>query len=402
MIFKHERFTLDPEKQKVRDENGKELHLVGKPYKMLAYLCAHGASPANDINDEIDPNELTSDNSFRQYRNKIKTAIGYEVIKYDNQTYSIIGEVKMVEGEEKPPTVTLEPKVIETKKLILPRQNMLFATVILVVVAAIAGWVLLQNQPAVTAIKNLQKPINDMVKIPAGEFIMGSTEAQALAAFKMCEEGNNCYQSDYYAEYPQRKINLPDFQIDRKAVSNADYSLFIQATKHRSSAFASNTNLNGDNQPVVGVSWDDATAYCAWAGKRLPTENEWEKAARGTDGRIWPWGNEWNTTKANHGQGGEPGYDESDGYKFTAPVGTELGVSPFGVLNIAGNVYEWVSDEYGSYTGNDKYTSTYFSQHLKVLRGGSYVTGQSDLRTANRYYMTATTTENDIGFRCAK
>ena len=396
MVYKHQYFVLDSEKQKVWDENGKELHLVGKPYTMLAFLCTHGASTAIAINDEIDRVALISDNSFRQYRHTIKTAVGRDVIKYEDQKYSIAGEVKQSVGMEPVTTLSASHSVSNKKRIVF------YIVVFALVALALVAWLLLKNRKSNSVISNAPKSAGDMVEIPVGEFIMGSTETQAEEAFKMCEEGNNCYKADYYAEYPQRKINLSEFQIDRKEVSNADYKLFVQATKHRTPAFADNSDLNGANLPVVGVSWDGATAYCAWLGKRLPTEAEWEKAARGIDGRIWPWGNTWDLAKVNHGKGGEPGYDESDGYKFTAPVGTELGVSPYGVLNMAGNVYEWTFDEYGSYPGNDKYTSAYFNQHLKVLRGGSYVTGKSDLRTANRYYMTATTTENDIGFRCAK
>lgn len=206
----------------------------------------------------------------------------------------------------------------------------------------------------------------------------------------------------YLAEYPQRKVSLPSFHIDKKEVSNADYKTFIEATNGRFLEIWKDQNLNAPNQPVTGVDWNEATAYCAWLGKRLPTEAEWEKAARGVDSRIWPWGNVWDPKKDNHGNGSEYGYDEIDGFKYTAPVGIESGVSLFGVLNMAGNVWEWTADDFNAYPGNDKYIQAEFGKGYKTIKGGAYTDGQSEQRSASRAGYAKDFRENDIGFRCAK
>jgi hypothetical protein len=131
----------------------------------------------------------------------------------------------------------------------------------------------------------------EMVLVSAGEFTMGS--------------------NDYDDEKPVHQVSLDAFYIDKYEVTNALYRKFMQATGRQAPAYWNDKNFNAPNQPVVGVSWDDAQAYCAWAGKRLPTEAEWEKAARGTDARIYPWGNQWDARKLNSSEAG-------DGYQYTA------------------------------------------------------------------------------------
>jgi formylglycine-generating enzyme required for sulfatase activity len=239
-----------------------------------------------------------------------------------------------------------------------------------------------------------------MILIPAGNFTMGSTEQQALDSFALCK--NDCSKDDFLAEYPQHTVFVNDFYIDKEGVSNADYKMFVQATNHEAPPYWNDSDLNSSNQPVVGVNWNDAKAYCEWLGKRLPTEAEREKAARGTDGRIWPWGNTWDNTKSNHGKGGSPYYDDSDGYKYTAPVGAELGVSPYGVLNMAGNVWEWTSDDFAPYPGNDKFTHEDYGKDYKVVMGGVYDDDTSELHAANRYGYEPNDEDDDIGFRCVK
>jgi formylglycine-generating enzyme required for sulfatase activity len=220
--------------------------------------------------------------------------------------------------------------------------------------------------------------VMEMVLVPAGDSWMGS------------EDGGS-------EERPRRKVYLDGFYIDRTEVTNAQYRRFMEATGQRAPAYWGNSRFNAPDQPVVGVDWGDARAYCAWAGKRLPTEAEWEKTARGPDGRRYPWGDEWDPRKANFAEGG-PGKP--------TPVGSyRAGASPYGAVDMAGNVWEWVADWYQ----RDYYTKAPSRNPpgpdqgaLKVLRGGSWYDYPFDLRAAYRSFSTPDFRITYIGFRCAR
>jgi formylglycine-generating enzyme required for sulfatase activity len=425
MVFKHPYFELDTERKRVFDENGKELALTGNAFRLLVFLCGKNNATLTDINDYFDPTGAKdyTENHVRQYRYKINSIIGRGIIAYKNNIYSINGAVsknevsanlelivpKKQEPEEKIGRDEYKEYRWWRKRLSKKEKLVIFSSIVLLVI--FSAFVLRDKNKNdgvstkssladETPMDSNPKTQSDMLLIPAGEFIMGSTEEQAIEAWQKNDGGYD--KEDYLSEYPQQKIILEDFYIDKKEVSNGDYKTFVDATNHAAPALWSDQSLSSPIQPVVGVDWSDAEAYCRWIGKRLPTEAEWEKAARGTDGRSWPWGNIWDGSRDNHGNGTEYGLDESDGYKYTAPVGAELGASPYGVLNVAGNVYEWVADDFNAYSENDKYFQQDFNKGFKVIKGGAYTDGQSDQRPASRIGYQKDFKDVDIGFRCAK
>lgn len=226
-----------------------------------------------------------------------------------------------------------------------------------------------------------------MVLIPSGEFWMGSPDGEG--------------EKD---EYPRHQVSLDAFYMDKFEVTVSRYAEFVGSTNRSQPEYWDQVDSRKHgNLPVVGVNWQDAGAYCGWAGKRLPTEAEWEKAARGTDGRTYPWGDEPPTGRlANFGKGFMAhAYDER-----LAPVESyEAGKSPYGLHHMAGNVWEWVADWYGenyyknSPARNPKGPS---SGELRVLRGGSWTNGPVNVRSATRYRYTPTSRIANIGFRCAQ
>jgi formylglycine-generating enzyme required for sulfatase activity/predicted Ser/Thr protein kinase len=224
-----------------------------------------------------------------------------------------------------------------------------------------------------------------MVYVPAGEFLMGSTDADSSAADD---------------EKPQHTVTLDAFWIDRTEVTNAQYRRCVEAGACQEPGCWDNDAYNAPDQPVVCVSRDDAQAYAAWVGGRLPTEAEWEKAARGSDGRVYPWGNEAPDCKRAN-------YWGKDGscVGHTAVVGSyPTGASPYGALDMAGNVWEWVNDWYdsdyyaNSPTNNPKGPD---SGDFKVLRGGSWDGTPIDVRAAHRSVGSPSGRNDLVGFRCA-
>ena len=230
-----------------------------------------------------------------------------------------------------------------------------------------------------------EEPITEeMVTIPPGPFVRGTTNGG-------------------FDEQPQRTIYLDTFSIDRYEVTNHQYQQFVLATEHRKagppSRYAKSIGkMRGTNQPVVYVSWDDANDYCRWKGKRLPTEAEWEKAMRGTDGRLWPWGNQEKANGANWAR-------VQDGFDVSARVGTfATDKSPYGVMDGAGNVMEWVADWYQEAyykESPDKDPPSPQYGTYRVMRGGGYTTTGADIRITSRSKMVPDFRDETIGFRCA-
>jgi len=224
--------------------------------------------------------------------------------------------------------------------------------------------------------------VNEMAVIPAGTFTIG-------------------YDHRHPDEKPSHTMSLPAFSIDLYEVTNGQYKDFVDAT-HRTfpDNWSNGTYPEGKKtHPVVFVTWYDAHDYCAWAGKRLPLEEEWEKAARGTDGRLYPWGNDFDPKKANTPQSHSTG---------TMPVGSfPQGRSPYGLYDMGGNAWEWTESWAKAYPGSPIPNGHYFTGEYKVLKGGSWVDcsfyrcGISSL-TFNRGYFKPQTENQGFGFRCAK
>ncbi len=216
----------------------------------------------------------------------------------------------------------------------------------------------------------------EMILIPEGPFEFGMDQKTMKGVLKTYKLG---WAKIYESELPKRRITLPAYYIDRFEVTNERYAKFVAATKHRQPRFKQFPQLNAPRQPVVGIGWADAQAFCQWSGKRLPREEEWEKAARGTDGRIWPWGN----------QPDSQAYNGKDvGYFSPVPVGTyPKSDSPYGVADMAGNVWEMTSGEWQS--------------GKKCMRGGSYLNPVGDVRVTVRWAASDEVNgANWLGFRC--
>ena len=212
-------------------------------------------------------------------------------------------------------------------------------------------------------------------------------------------------------EQPQHQVELGAFFIGRTEVTNEQYEACVHAGACAPSTCADDPDYNGANYPVVGVDWDNARAYCQWAGGDLPTEARWEKAARGTDGRIYPWGNEFDEARANLCDVKCPlsWRDKSyyDGYERTAPTSDFWdGISSHGTLHMAGNVWEWVLDCYdGEFyetaaAGTTDPVSDARQCSTFVLRGGSWAEDRYDVRCANRHGAARDEKADNVGFRC--
>ena len=214
---------------------------------------------------------------------------------------------------------------------------------------------------ALVAAKQIPAPPEGMVYVPASPFIMGSDVGDA-------------------DERPRHIETTGAYFIDKHEVSNAEFKRF-----DRKFAYAEGR----DNHPVV-VTWEQANAYAKWAGKRLPTEQEWEKAARGTDGRTFPWGELYDPTFFNWDE------DYPRGGSQACPE------SPYGCVDMAGGAWEWTADWYKPYPGNDIPCEAY-GEKYKVMRGGASFNDVAMVRTTHRYYLPPDSTGNYyVGFRCVK
>ena len=266
-----------------------------------------------------------------------------------------------------------------------------------------------------------------MVYVPAGYFLRGTTKAKAEAL-------SGQFGDFFMVETPQRSIYLSAYYIDKFEVTNRQYGAFLDALKggERHSihpdappdkdytpTYWRDSRLNGPNHPVTAVDWYDAYAYCRWAGKALPTEAQWEKAARGPDGLTYPWGDTWQVAYSSNVEFtfGKPVLSDRqwvlllgnlglDGVTmFTQPVGSfPEGASPYGAHDMGGNLWEWardryIRDYYHTAPSHDPSGPTGASPY-RVLRGGCWSSHRGKIRAAYRNYDLAADRHLEIGFRC--
>jgi formylglycine-generating enzyme required for sulfatase activity len=249
------------------------------------------------------------------------------------------------------------------------------AAAIVVFVGAYAYW--LTSAPDMEITGNDGAPA---VIIPAGNFTMGDNE-----------------------DSPQREVNLRGFYLDKYEVTVARYANFLKArgAVNPPDYWEEARHDGAGELPVVGVAWHEADAYCRWAGKRLPTDAEWEKAARGINGRKYPWGNDAPVSaRANFGRAADDPYQGG-----LMPVsGREAGKSPYGAEDLAGNVSEWVADWFTeAYRPGDVRNPTGpESGSEKVIRGGGWQDPPDRLKSTRRMHASPVTRAIDVGFRCAK
>lgn len=218
--------------------------------------------------------------------------------------------------------------------------------------------------------------IQGMIMIPGGDFKMGRDDGDPK----------------YNYEKPAHPVTVKPFFIDKFEVTNEQFAEFVRQTRRQPPSHwgGGNFPVGEANFPVVNITWNDANAYAQWAGKRLPTEEEWEFAARGRDGRIYPYGNEWKPKYSNAAE---------DGYRKARAVGSyPEGASPFGAMDMAGNVAEWTASNYKPYPGSKAEPQDGF----KILRGGAFNTKANQQTATDRYFEPPTKTLDYVGFRCVK
>jgi formylglycine-generating enzyme required for sulfatase activity len=247
-----------------------------------------------------------------------------------------------------------------------------------------------------------------MVYVPPGEFEMGSTEEEVDYALALClEYGTNCRRWYFSVEQPLHPVELDGFWMDRTEVTYQQYRMCVEAGGCSEVGCEDEDQPSEANHPVVCVTWDQAAAYCEWAGARLPTEAEWEYAARGVDGRRYPWGDEFDGSLLNYCDANcaQDKRDEmyDDGYAGSAPVGSYPdGESWIGALDMAGNVWELVADWNGEYSEERQVNPTGpMSGNRRVARGGSWNASPDHVRSALRTNVGEDDMIAHVGFRCA-
>lgn len=255
----------------------------------------------------------------------------------------------------------------------------------------------------------------ELVWIPGGEFFMGTDAGDIPRLLEFAQSWDKNVNADSFRnQSPRHKVMVGGFWIYKYEVTNEQLDRFVKATgyqpqygKEGREYWDKFTEGGKANHPAVCVSWNDAMAYCKWAGGRLPTEAEWEYAARGADGRRFPWGNDWSHHNCNYADKNTPfphsDKTADDGFQYTAPVGSfPQGASPFGAMDMAGNVWEWCSSLYQPYPYNatDGRENLSGTKGDRVLRGGAWYYRPSDCDAAYRFWLSPDFKHYGIGVRC--
>lgn len=267
-------------------------------------------------------------------------------------------------------------------KIFIRTWYLFIALVIVIVMTAIVRTKPKEND--VVPVKSSGVPVaNPMIAIPAGAFMMGSDKG-----------GPN--------ETPIRPVVLDAYEINQFEITQSQYEAFRKATGHRRalSRYIKNIEQFHDvNQPAIYVSWLDAEAFCNWSGARLPTEAEWEKAAKGNTPQEWPWGDQAKSAFANF-------LGDTDGSAYTSAVGSfQMDQSSYGIYDMAGNAQEWVADWYDEFyykMASNKNPRGPSMGEMKVLRGGSWNDSHIAGRVTARMKMVPDYRDTTVGFRCAK
>ena len=265
--------------------------------------------------------------------------------------------------------------------------------------------------PQTGEVRHLRVEPPSVVWLTSGEFVMGASDSEIAYAVELClrsrplpirslgpDTDGGCSARRFVFEAPRRREHVDAFGIDRTEVTHRAWRRCVAAGRCPPSRISDeDPRLAAADMPVTGITADEAAGYCAWVGGRLPTEAEWERAARGDRRHRFPWGRLYNSQLANHGRS-PTGPDAEDGFALAAPVGSfPDGASADGVLDMAGNAWEWTASEpHSRDVGPGANAAVY-----RVIRGGSWAQPPEVLRVTTRVWVPAGDHRSDLGFRCA-
>ena len=379
----------------------KDARTVKEAYEKIARLKKQAASSGDLVNEGSFTPILMCEKGAR------KRGLDLTIAAADARYWWQTGLVPL---RETPLNGHVDPREVKAGRQPTTRRNWIFIPVILLVAAAsfMAGWFLAKQPASIDKLIAIPSPTS--IATPTSAYTIGSTWTRPLDGAQMVFVPAGSFRMGSPAntgeinEFPQHTVSLDAFWMDKTDVTNAAYAKCVNAgicsppkTTYAAGTGSHYGNAQYDNYPVVFVDWTQAKIYCKWVGARLPTEAEWEKAARGTDGRIYPWG-------SYSPDCSEANYSDCAG-DLTEVTAHSYSSGPYGALDMAGNVWQWVNDWYdplyyktsamNNPTGPD-------SGKYRVLRGGAWYYTDLYLRSAYRFWYDPANISNAIGFRCAR